>query len=110
MRQTKEVLEVKGVKCDPGLFEDGEAMTDLMRGHVGRFAGSVQKADDLAFDMTPGTKLMSLGLATIAPRGSAILYLRHHFLVDQKRAEPGTERLERWTVGERLELPKEIAS
>lgn len=53
--------------------------------------------DQLVFDLTPGTKPMSLSLAELAPAGSWLLYLEHALLEDA-RAEPGSEAFDRWQV------------
>lgn len=107
MRQIRKLLEEKAVQCMPAQFEDGDGMMVQMQDHVRRFAQATGESVDLTFDMTPGNKLMSLSLARLAPRGSSMLYVRHRFNAELKRAEPGTEKIERWIAGEWLEFEKE---
>jgi hypothetical protein len=90
-----------GVEAVPGLFADDDGMLPTMRGLVGAFAAGVADGD-LVFDLTPGTKLMTLTLERVArqdrPR-SWLVYVRHDFDKARRKNVPGTERLERWPAG-----------
>jgi hypothetical protein len=62
---------------------------------VRAFAAGVP-AEDVAFDLTPGYKSLSLELAELAPAGSWLLYCRHQQLAPDYRVDPGTERYDCW--------------
>lgn len=49
----------------------------------------------LAFDLTPGFKSLTLALLEVAPKGAHLLYCRHEQLPDG-RVKPGTEKYDVW--------------
>ena len=101
-----ELLEqhAKSVQPIPVEFENNLEMGAFFTKAVEReFLGA--KSDDLAFDLTPGSKLMSLTLSyTVAPAHSWLVYLRHEFysseLVSRGGVEPFSERLQIWPTGQ----------
>jgi hypothetical protein len=51
--------------------------------------------EDLVIDLTPGTKKMTYTLSRLARPGNWLFYLESKFR-DDRRSEPGTERIELW--------------
>lgn len=77
-------------------FDPGPAMGQQMRKAIGRFAEGLDRGR-LAFDLTPGSKEMSLALALeLAPPGSRLLYVRHRW--GDHGPQPLTEEPVLWTV------------
>ena len=77
-------------------IDAGEKLPEEMKRRVERFMGTVDPSQVL-FDLTPGTKEMSIIMAVrIAPPGSLLFYLRHEMTAD-RIAIPGmrTPLLER---------------
>jgi hypothetical protein len=62
---------------------------------VEAFAAGVPNGQ-LAFDLTPGYKFLSLELEELAPVGSWLLYCRHKQLPPDNRVDPGTEDYDCW--------------
>jgi hypothetical protein len=83
-----------------GTFRDDETMPAKIRQHVENFVQGVAHFN-LAFDVTPGTKLMTLVLENLARRffpDSWIVYVRHE--LKQKRVVPFSEQVNRWRAGD----------
>jgi hypothetical protein len=57
------------------------------------------RPENVVFDVIPGKKTMTPTLADPAPPGAWMLYLEHD-LLGYARAEPGTEKCDRWRSGE----------
>lgn len=75
-----------------GAFHSTEEMWSQMPTLVRQFVGETSW-DRVVFDLTPGTKEMTLVLAAKAPRGSHLCYVRHDQDEVTKRPKPGTEKL-----------------
>ena len=74
--------------------------------HVDRFFHeTVGKSSPgaLAFDLTPGTGLMTLAWAFVPPAGSWLLYLQHQYLKNLNRPDPFTESYLMWRAGQSWE-------
>ena len=89
-----EELRSQGIACTLGPFSVSEHIEQAMRSWVGGFVAGVEPSQ-VAVDVTPGTKQMSIALARLAVPGSWIVYVRHR-LAGDGRPEPGSEQLLRW--------------
>ena len=92
-----ERLKGRGVEVDAAGVRLGDRPEELRqrRFEVRRFAEGVPPGE-LAFDLTPGYKLLSLEMEELAPAGSWLLYCRHRQLGPDNRVDPGTERYDCW--------------
>ena len=57
--------------------------------------GRVREPDQLVFDLTPGQRPMAAALEDLAPVGSWLIYLHHHY-DQQNRPRPGEDHYECW--------------
>jgi hypothetical protein len=91
-------LEARGVCCTLAPFRDGSPLQieASLRPHTDAFTAGVAPGN-VALDMTPGKKPMTLALARVAPPGSWLVYWRHEQLGD-RRPDPGREEIERWAA------------
>jgi hypothetical protein len=86
-----------GVRCTPARL-DGESFVALRQqtcAAVLRFAAGVP-GSELAFDLTPGFKTLTLALAAVAPPGSWLVYCRHQQQGPDHRVVPGTQVYDCW--------------
>jgi hypothetical protein len=89
----------KRIEAKPEPFQDDDRMPEGMWRRIAAFAEGVED-DHLVFDLTPGTKLMTLCLEQLARRfrsNAWMIYLRH--TLKQGRPAPFSEYLERWRAG-----------
>jgi hypothetical protein len=93
MKMVRSFLEARGIQCFVRDFSDDDGMRETFRAAIEDFV-SRSPLDQVVFDLTPGTKLMTLTLARTAPSGSWLLYIRNDSLTG--RPEPGSERLMMW--------------
>jgi hypothetical protein len=94
--EAAEALRGFGVTPLLARFDDNDRMAGDMHRQVSRFAPPGTEGN-LVFDLTPGTKLMTLTLERLARqhwRRGWLIYLRHQ--MDHRRQVPFTEKLERW--------------
>jgi hypothetical protein len=92
-----QLLAGNGVGCvpEPAPFDDGDALPAELSAATAAFVGA---AADVVFDLTPGSKLMSLALALrVARPGDWLLYLRHRRV--GRYVRPFSERLQVWRAG-----------
>jgi hypothetical protein len=91
------LLGQRGTEVESVGVRLGERVAELEKitAAVVRFAAGVAPGQ-LAFDLTPGYKSLSLELEAAAPPGSWLLYCRHKQTGADNRVEPGTERYDCW--------------
>ncbi|MER3417395.1 MAG: hypothetical protein C4297_14470 [Gemmataceae bacterium] len=89
----RQSLDAAGVRWHVAEFVNDEQMQAHIQPAVTRFVQDVVP-NRVAFDMTPGTKFMTLSLAELAPPGTWKVYIWHE--LTSGRPYPGSERLHRW--------------
>ena len=97
LRQVQEFLQARGITCQAGPLA-GETVSEQKesaRQAVEGFATGVP-AEELAFDLTPGYKNLSLALEAAAPRGAWLLYCRHEQDGPDRRPKPGSQSYDCW--------------
>lgn len=89
-----------GIDCEPIGIDLGqrESERNQLQAVLAEFFRDVT-ATNIAFDLTPGFKSLSLALQESAPRGSWLLYCRHNQVSPDYRVEFGTERYDCWQAG-----------
>jgi hypothetical protein len=92
-------LEKRHICCEVKPFSDREALAPQFERYLRAFLADARSPDNVAFDMTPGKRLMSRTLGDLAPAGSWQILLEHNFRPD-RRADPGTEKPIRRRTGE----------
>jgi hypothetical protein len=84
-----------GVRCEARPFPKGTEMETAIKSAVAQFLRDVPPRDsaDVAFDLTPGTKMMSYSLTRAAQPGNSLFCLEVDYLPD-RRPNPDSERPE----------------
>jgi hypothetical protein len=96
-QRVEQFLRQAGIDPVPAPVAIGRRESELheIREHLHRFTDGVD-ASNVAFDLTPGYKSLSLALAELAPCSSWLLYCRHKQLGPEHRIDPGTESFDCW--------------
>ena len=68
---------------------------DELKAHLQPQLRKVQEPNQLVFDLTPGQRPMAASLEDLAPVGSWLIYLHHHY-DQQNRPSPGEDHYECW--------------
>ncbi|HYT91576.1 MAG TPA: hypothetical protein VEL76_22880 [Gemmataceae bacterium] len=93
-RELRDTSPIKEPLC--ASFSNNDCMAGEMWHHIAAFARDVSD-EHLAFDATPGSKLMTLALEQLARRfrpGASLVYVRSR--MEHQRVIPFTEYLHRW--------------
>jgi hypothetical protein len=98
--QCKRELNDYEVFCRIGRFRTGPAMWSDIGQEVEAFTVGAPP-NQVAIDLTPGKKMMTYSLSRVARRGNWLFNLEARMLND-RRADPGTERPELWQTPEAL--------
>lgn len=77
--------------------KDSVAIMQTMERHIREFVAGLA-SNQVVFDLTPGTKLMTYALSRLAPPASWLVYLEHGW--HEGRPDPDTEEFLAWQVGE----------
>ncbi|MFO0878134.1 MAG: hypothetical protein U0840_12360 [Gemmataceae bacterium] len=95
--KVKDRLQKGGARCVVRELASGERDVELAsaRKHLREFAEGVPP-DQVAFDLTPAFKPLTLALEAVAPVNSWLLYCRHEQQGEDQRIRPGTERYDCW--------------
>jgi hypothetical protein len=90
-----ETIQGRKVECSVACLE-GESFLEQRRSAREKVQAFAQgaPASELAFDLTPGYKTLTLALEAAAPQGAWLLYCRHK--QKDKRPVPGTQVYDRW--------------
>lgn len=101
-RKAQELLREKGFNTTRAEIKDGD-LCGLMRQFrecLESMALRPEDGDSLVIDVTPGTKLMSLAWAYVAPANARIVYLQHTLDPNLRKPKPFSESLSIYSVKE----------